>query len=207
MRIIQSSIFRALCAVIIGALLIKYTSDTVTWIIMAIGGLFLLSGIISILVYYTERKRSGENRIYDAEGKLIVDTTPAFPIVGLGSVILGFILFLMPTTFINTLTYILGAILILGGINQIINLIIAGKIGRIPLGYWICPTLITLLGIIALIKPMWIVGAPFIIIGWSLILYGVTEAINAIKMHKNRKANSLLTAQQTEQSKEENSRY
>ena len=49
MKILQSSVFRAICAIAIGILLIKYPDNTVTWITIAIGILFLLSGIISLV--------------------------------------------------------------------------------------------------------------------------------------------------------------
>ena len=32
MRIIQSAIFRALCAIVVGAMLVKYREDMVTWL-------------------------------------------------------------------------------------------------------------------------------------------------------------------------------
>ena len=57
MRIWQSAVFRALCAIIVGALLLKYREETVTWITILIGVLFLLSGIVSVVAYYTARKR------------------------------------------------------------------------------------------------------------------------------------------------------
>ena len=49
MKIFQSSIFRAICAIVVGALLIKYPEDGVTWLTVAIGVLFLLSGIIAVI--------------------------------------------------------------------------------------------------------------------------------------------------------------
>lgn len=44
MKIVQSSFFRAICSIIIGVLLLRYTDQTVTWITLAIGVMFLLSG-------------------------------------------------------------------------------------------------------------------------------------------------------------------
>ena len=41
MKVLQSSLFRALCAIIVGVLLIKYREDTVTWITIAMGVLLL----------------------------------------------------------------------------------------------------------------------------------------------------------------------
>ena len=43
MKVIHSSIFRAVCAIIVGVLLIQYREQTVTWITIAIGVLFAVS--------------------------------------------------------------------------------------------------------------------------------------------------------------------
>ena len=51
MKLFQSSIFRAICAIIVGLLLIKFPKDGVTWLTMAIGVLFLISGIIAMIAY------------------------------------------------------------------------------------------------------------------------------------------------------------
>ena len=60
MKILQSSVFRAICAIAIGIMLIKYPDNTVTWITIAIGVLFLLSGIISLVAYYHALKNVSE---------------------------------------------------------------------------------------------------------------------------------------------------
>ena len=122
MKILQSSVFRAICSIAIGCLLIKYPDNTVIWITVAIGILFLLSGIISLIVYINARKNVSEYRILDAEGRVIAGEKPTFPIVGVGSLILGAMLALSPNVFITALMYIIGGILILGAINQYINL-------------------------------------------------------------------------------------
>ena len=155
MKILQSSIFRAICAIAIGILLIKYPDNTVTWITVAIGILFLLSGIISVIVYVNARKHVSEYKITDAEGNVITNTEqPTFPIVGVGSIILGAMLALTPNIFITALMYIIGGILILGAINQYMNLINGKKYGKIGFGYWVFPSVILLIGLYVVIKPM-----------------------------------------------------
>ena len=71
MKIFQSSIFRAISAIAIGILLIKYPDNTVTWMTVAIGILFLLSGLISVIVYVNARRNVSEYKITDAEGNVI----------------------------------------------------------------------------------------------------------------------------------------
>jgi uncharacterized membrane protein HdeD (DUF308 family) len=79
MKLLQSSIFRALCSVIIGVLLLKYPDNSVTWLTMAIGILFLLSGIIALISYWNAKRHAGEFTITDAHGNIIRGTQPASP--------------------------------------------------------------------------------------------------------------------------------
>ena len=188
MKIIQSSIFRALTAIIVGALLIKYPQDGVTWLTVAIGIQFLISGIIAVIAYLNARKHAGEYIITDQQGRIIKGGQPTFPIVGAGSIILGLVLALTPGVFINGLMYILGAIMILGGINQLMNLVAARRLGRVPLGFWVAPSLVLLTGLFVVLKPMESAELPLLILGWCSLVYGVTELINAMKIHAIRKA-------------------
>lgn len=188
MKIMQSSIFRAICAIVIGALLIKYREDTVTWLTVAIGVLFFLSGVISCIVYFSAKSKNSNVQLYDAQGNPIAPSVPAFPIVGIGSMVLGGILALAPNLFIHGLMYVLAAILILGALNQFFNLASAGKFADIGLVWWIFPTIIFLVGLMAIIKPDLIATAPLFIIGWCMMTYGVVDLINAIKLHQCRKA-------------------
>ena len=187
MKIFQSSIFRAICAIAIGILLIKYPDNTVTWITVAIGILFLLSGLISLIVYVNARKHVSEYKITDAEGRVVAGEQPTFPIVGVGSLILGALLALTPNVFITALMYIIGGILILGAINQYMNLANGRRYGKIGFGYWVFPSLILLTGLYVIIKPMTPVNVAMLILGWCSLLYGVTELVNSIKFHSNRR--------------------
>lgn len=187
MKVLQSSVFRAICAIAVGAMLIKNPDSTVKGITIAIGVLFLVSGVISCLAYFNARLHSAENEVYDANGKLLVGGKPMFPIVGVGSVILGFVLALMPGAFVASLMYVLGAIILLGAFNQFMVLIQVRKYAVLPLWYWVSPTLILLTGLFVMIKPMETAGLPLLILGWCLLLYGVSECINAFKIHQYKK--------------------
>ena len=188
MKILQSSVFRAICAIAIGILLIKFPDNTVTWITVAIGVLFLLSGVISIVVYVNARKNVAEYKITDAEGNVITNTEqPTFPIVGVGSMILGAMLALTPNVFITALMYIIGGILILGAINQYMSLVDGRRYGKIGFGYWVFPSLILLTGLYVIIKPMAPVNVAMLVLGWCSLLYGVTELINALKFHSDKR--------------------
>ena len=187
MKIFQSSIFRALCAIVVGVLLLKYPQDGVTWLTMAIGELFLISGIISLVAYYFARRNNSDYTITDQQGRVITGGQPAFPIVGIGSVLLGLVLVLAPTRFVDGLMYVLGAIMILGAIQQLISLVMASRLGKIHFLFWIAPSLVLLTGILVIFYPMETAEAPLIVLGWCSLVYGVTEIINSLKIWRVRK--------------------
>ena len=187
MKILQSSVFRSISAIAIGCLLIKYPDNTVTWITVAIGILFLLSGLISLIVYVHARKNVSEFKIMDSEGHVIAGEKPTFPIVGVGSLILGAMLALTPNVFITALMYIIGGILILGAINQFMNLVNARKYGKVSFGFWVFPSVVLLIGLYVMIKPMVPASMAMLILGWCSLLYGVTELVNSLKFHADKR--------------------
>lgn len=188
MKVLQSSIFRAICAIVVGALLVKYREETVTWLTVAIGALFFLSGLISCIVYVSSKRKDDTIKVFDEQGKPLAKPVPAFPIVGIGSMVLGAMLALAPALFVSGLMYVLAAILILGAINQFFNLASATKYAHVGLAWWLLPTIILLIGLIAVIKPGLIASAPLFVIGWCMMVYGMVDLINAIKVHRCRKA-------------------
>jgi uncharacterized membrane protein HdeD (DUF308 family) len=202
MKIIQSSALRAVCAIIVGVLLIQYREQTARWLTIIIGAMFFITGLISCIVYYTQKRTAEKPQVVDQEGNAVDVAKPVFPIAGLGSLILGIILALMPTTFLNGLSYILAAILIIGAISQYVNLATAKKFANIGLFYWIMPTLILITGIIIMVKKIDPFSMVLFIIGWCMLVYGVVECINSLKIYRARKHfESMQAASQAEAEK------
>jgi len=195
MKIFHSSIFRALCAIVVGVLILKYPQDGVTWLTMAVGELFLISGIVALIAYWYARQHSGDYVITDQKGRIISGGQPTFPIVGAGSVLLGLVLVIAPGKFVDGLMYVLGGIMILGGIQQLINLSVVRRLGKVSFAFWICPTLILLTGLYVILRPMETATLSLQILGWCSLLYGVTELINSLQIWRIRKM-AEKTAQQ-----------
>ena len=190
MKVIHSSIFRAVCAIIVGVLLIQYREQTVTWITIAIGVLYFLSGVISLASYWAAKRNAEKMQgqiLSDSNGKPFMGMMPKFPLVSVGSLILGLLLALMPQVFIAWLMFILAFILILGALTQFVNLASAAKMGRVGILFWLFPSALLLLGLLAIIKPSAIASAPLFIIGWGMLIYGVVELLNAFKVSNNKR--------------------
>ncbi len=217
MRILQSSVFRALCAIVFGYLLVIYRNQMVHWTTIAFGALFFLSGLVSVIAYYAEKRRAanmaerlsamsemrGKEMETPSEDSIRHSLMPGFPIVGIGSMVLGVILAIMPTTFIHGMMYVIAGLLVLGALNMMFNLSMARKFASIGLGFWIMPLLLLVLGVLMIAKPDLFAAMPFRILGWALIVYGVIECINAIKIHNCRKQYEKIQAAQQAASKAE----
>ena len=190
MKVFQSSIFRALCAIVVVALLVKYRAQPVPWITIAIGVIFFVSGVISTVAYLSAKRQATKEgvEIYDAKGNRLTRPVPPFPIVGIGSIILGAWLALFPNSFVNGLMFVLAGMLILGALNLFFNLAAATRFSSIGCLWWVLPVAIFLVGITALVKPSTIASAPLFIIGWGMMAYGMVDLVNTIKIHRCRKA-------------------
>ena len=94
--------------------------------------------------------------------------SPSFPIAGVGSIALGIILAVMPNTFITWVVYILAALLILGAVNQFMNLARSRQYARVPVYMWIFPTVILAIAILLISKPIETAQLPLLVLGWHL---------------------------------------
>jgi hypothetical protein len=63
----------------------------------------------------------------------------------------------------------------------------ARKYGKIGFGYWIFPSIILIIGLYVIIKPMVPVSLAMLILGWCSLLYGVTEMINSMKFYSDKR--------------------
>ena len=198
MKIVQSSFFRAICSIIIGVLLLRFPDNTVTWITLAIGIMFLLSGVFSTLAYLNARKNTSEYMITDVEGRIISKGKPTFPLVGVGSIILGVLLITSPSVFVEILMYIMGGILILGALNHFMSLYNARRWGKMAWGFWVSPSLILLAGLYVMFQPMEAAALPMTIIGWCCLLYGAREVVNATKSNLKKRGMDKADVVETE---------
>jgi len=205
MKVLQSSLLRAVVAILVGVLLVKYREDTMRWMTIAAGILFFLSGLISVIVYYYEKREIARSPYtFDQTGNEIRRHSPIFPFIGVGSMLLGIILMVMPTDLLIGVTYVLGAMLILGAASQLFNLFMSRRFWSIPIIYWLFPTILLGIGILVVAKPMETATLPLKIIGWALMVFGVVECVNAFSIFRARKKFLLEQEKATAMEQENN---
>ncbi|MBE6284232.1 MAG: DUF308 domain-containing protein [Mediterranea massiliensis] len=172
MKTLNFAFWRALAALIIGVLLVMYPNEIGNYFIIIIGIVFLVPSIISLISHFFVNNKEEISR--------------RFPIEAIGSLLFGLWLMITPGFFADLLTYLLGFILIMGGVQQIASLLAARKWSEVPGGFFVMPVLILLAGLFALFNPGGIRSTAFIIIGVAAIVYAMTDLLNWFRFMRHR---------------------
>ena len=168
------AIFRALCALLIGFLLVSNPAKMTVLLVQIIGGLFAFSGLLAIIGYFTARIRQSGFR-------------PVFPIVGVGSLAFGAVLLLLPDKFVDFLMYAMGGLLVLIGVGQIVNLINYRKFSPLSWSLFVLPLMLAAAGILVIVYPIEAASIPFTILGVAYIIYGVGEFLLGLRFYRYRR--------------------
>ena len=194
MKVLQITAVRAIIVLVTGFLLVKYREDTMTWMTITVGVLFLISGLVACILYYFEKekvaKKSAKAALQEGQQEEEDLKSPSFPIAGVGSIVLGIILAVMPNTFTTWMVYILSALLILGAVNQFMNLARSRQYARVPVYMWVFPTVSMVVAILLISRPIETDALFFTlkVIGWAFMYYAVLEFVLIIRMYLVRKA-------------------
>lgn len=168
MKMMNYGMMRCISAVAIGVLLMVWPEAAIIYLVIAIGAMFFLPSLFSLVGYFMKGRQMG---MY-------------FPIISLGSLLFGLWLMVSPAFFVGILMYVLGAVLVFAGISQIASLLNARSYAVVSFGFYVMPVLILLAGIVVLANPFAAASIPFIILGVSSAVYGITELINIYKFRK-----------------------
>lgn len=178
MKGLSYSFLRMICALVIGLILVMFPNQAGDYFVITIGVIFLVPSLVSIIAYFVQ---SAETRF-------------RFPIEGAGSLLFGLWLVIMPGFFADLLTFILGFILLMGGVQQIASLMAARRWTVVPGGFYVVPVLILLAGLVALFNPTGVRSTAFIIIGVTSLIYAVSELINWFKFTRRRPKTPVAAA-------------
>ena len=169
---ITMAMLRGIAALLIGILLVFWSQNAVTYLIMAVGCLFLIPGLLSLLAYIRQTSTEG-NRSFGWS-----------QVLGIGSILFGLCLIVSPVFFEKSLMYALGIILSYAGLSEIIQLTVARQWTRVPVGFYVTPVLVMLVGIFILFNPIESANVPFIILGIGCMVYGLSDMVNVIKFRR-----------------------
>lgn len=173
MKSLSYAVVSSLCALVIGILLVVWPEEAIIYLVITVGVLFLLPGLMGLFSYVFSRRRGDE-----------IQRT--FPIIALGSALLGFWLMIMPDFFVKILMYLLGVLLILGSLSQLMNFISVRKIVKVPVFLYLISVLILAAGIVILFNPFTAAAVPFIVLGVSAIIYALNDLIRLLFYYRKR---------------------
>jgi uncharacterized membrane protein HdeD (DUF308 family) len=183
---IQYALLRAISAVLIGCALICWPEAAIVYLVITIGVLFLVPGAFALFSYFT-RKREVEM---------------LFPIAGLGSLLFGIWLIVMPSFFVSILMYVLGVVLLLAGINQLVSLTAARQWAVVPWGMYVMPSLVLVAGLVVLANPFEAAVIPFVLLGVSSVVYGLTDLWRIWKYRRPKQEEGIEDAVILEEKKD-----
>lgn len=169
------SLISGICSLLLGTMLVFWSQSVVTYLIVAVGFLFMIPGLYALFSYFFARKGEGEKRHFGWT-----------QIVGVGSALFGLSLVLCPVFFETTLMYAIGVILAYAGLNEIITLAAAREWTRVSMGFYVVPVLVMVLGIFILFNPIGTANLPFILLGIGCMAYGVSGIIDSFRFRKPR---------------------
>ena len=85
--------------------------------------------------------------------------------------------------------YLLGALLVLGGLSQLINFISVRQAVKVPLLFYLVSVLILASGVVILFNPFQAATVPSIVLGVTAIVYAVNDLIRLLFYHRKRNKN------------------
>ena len=191
MKFIGSYVFRSMCALLIGLLLIVKANEMPVVLVMLIGALFLLPGLISVCVYLYSFFKT------DAVVK------PSFPLMSIGSIFLGGYLIAYPESFVTYLVVLIGIILTLAGISQLSTMVANRRITPFSWLLMLMPLVLVGVGMYSIMYSRDAAALPFKIIGFTLLYYGMSDLFLALR---TRHYSSIYARQQAKKEEEERRR-
>jgi len=200
MKLFRISFIRALAALVVGVLLLKYDEAVLKGLTIALGIMFLIAGVVSLVGWLNMRRKTASFQLMaDAKNEQKEKdegSQPMFPIVGLGSVLLGLILSLTQTAdFLTWAMYLVGGVLVLGGVNLGMNLLSARKMEPIDGLLWIVPALIVIAAVFAMIKGLVPARTTTTILGVTAVVYALAEVAYSVLFYRIRQRFEKTQAQ------------
>lgn len=177
MKLLRISIIRTIAALVGGVLLLKYDAGVLKGLTIVLGVMFLIAGVVSLVGWLNGRRKKADFRVYDnGEDVENESVQPMFPIAGLGSLLLGCILSLTRSDdYLEWAMYLLGAVLVLGALNLLMNVLSARKMEPVGGWMWLAPCAIIVASAVAMVRGLVPPETTTTILGVTALVYAVVE--------------------------------
>ena len=169
----KKTVVKSVVAIVLGLVLVLWPTEVLNYTVKIIGAVFCVTGIVSFLVSLRDQEERSARGLTSFNG--------------IGSIILGILLWVMADTFTNILMYLLGFILVVAGIGQLVVLTSARRFGQISGMSYLFPIIVLLAGIVIFANPFSAKEGIITFFGAISIFYGITDLINQRRINQLRK--------------------
>ncbi|MDE5793584.1 MAG: DUF308 domain-containing protein [Muribaculaceae bacterium] len=168
--------YTGIVTLILGIALLFMQATAINVVVMVVGGAFLLSALIDLIVVLRSKatlEANGERK--STSSISIISTLTA---VATGA--LGLWMLLNPGSFSALLVYVFAAIILLAGLYHISMLGFGFRNARFPFAFYILPILLVGAGVVVFVLgPVKMMNAIVLVTGIALIVYSVCNFLEA----------------------------
>lgn len=185
------SVIRGIAFLLLGVALLFWPNSMLNLIVKVIAAFLIAIGIVSLYFNIKANKEAEKDESDGKNGSHDIFRTFATLNVAI-YLFFGLLIFIFPGFFVSILVFLFGAILLLLGIGQFVNLFISGRHISVPAYFYVIPAIITISGIILFFQPFTAKNVLTMFFGGCVAGYGIVEIISgwmlrAVKFNRNGK--------------------
>lgn len=170
----------AIVSIIIGLAFVIFPSMSLKIICIIIGVLFILCGVVLCGMYFFSTSAGAGVLMF---GELVFGVILA---------VFGIVICVKSQTFISIIQFVIGAFVLAEGIINFVRSIQIKLLGSgVGIFSLVCSIGVVILGIVLLIDPFESAKTFTVIVGISLMIYGVIDLITALKVSSLKKAEEV----------------
>lgn len=169
-----NNVWRSLFAILLGLVLVLWPGFSISYLVIVIGILLIISGATSLGVHYRMKRRGQQVKGASVDGWF--------------SLLLGLCLLLMPAFFVGVLMTLLGILLIIASVGQFSALSSARREGYAVSGLmYLFPVLVLISGIVIIWNPFVSAASVIMLFGFTIIFYGIISLINQYAVRRSKR--------------------
>lgn len=177
--------YTGVITLILGVALLFMQATAINVVVMVVGGAFLLSSVIDLIVVFHSKATLEVNGEKKSAGSISIIST----LTAVATGALGLWMLLMPESFSSLLVYVFAAIILLAGLYHISMLGFGFRNARFPFAFYILPILLVATGVVIFVLgPVKMMNAIVLVTGIALIVYAVCNFLEAAGESSYQKA-------------------
>ena len=169
----KKTVVSSIITIAVGIVLVMWPTEVLNYMVKLIGAVFLVTGVVSLILSYQNREERAARGLNSFSG--------------IGSIILGIVLWAMAGFFTDMLMWLFGLLLLIAGTGQLVALFSARRMGNLPGMAYVFPILLLIAGLVSFLDPFSAKESLVMFFGAMTIFYGITSLINQYNINKLRK--------------------